>query len=128
MRQTTQRSLILDHLRSTKTHPTAKEVYGGVKQSLPGVSLSTVYRTLSWLRENGDALEFSDAGGVSHYDAQTAEHGHFSCASCRKIWDIDLDMPELDREAVEAKTGWQVLGRRVELFGLCSKCRRQEEK
>jgi len=120
--------VIEDYLRSTKTHPTASDVYSNVKQSLPGISLSTVYRTLSWLRDNGKAVELSDATGVSHYDGETADHGHFSCVSCHRICDVNLALPELDTTELEAETGFRVQGRRTELFGFCSQCGEREDK
>ncbi len=126
-RQTTQRSLILDYLRGQKTHPTAKQVYSGVKEQLPGVSLSTVYRTLGWLRDQGKALELPGPDGLAHYDGDVSAHAHFTCAGCRKIWDIKIDLPELDRLEFEEETGLRIHGQRFDLFGDCRSCREKED-
>lgn len=127
-RKTTQRSVILKYLRSTDTHPSAKEVYANVRRQLPGISVSTVYRTLSWLRDGGEALELKDSGGISHYDGAVTDHCHIWCVSCGLIRDVDLKVPELKIGELEARSGFQVRGKRFELFGLCSRCRKKEEK
>lgn len=126
-RQTTQRSLILEYLRAQKTHPTAKQVYVGVQERLPGVSLSTVYRTLGWLRDEGEALELNGIDGLAHYDGDISDHGHFTCVRCQKIWDVELDLPQLDHRDFEGKTGFKVREQRFDLYGNCDSCGNKED-
>ncbi len=56
-RITHQREIILDELRSVKTHPTADELFEQVRSRLPRVSLATVYRNLEWLCQQGYCSE-----------------------------------------------------------------------
>ena len=39
-----QRESILNYLKSTKTHPTAEEIYSELKLELPNLSLATAHR------------------------------------------------------------------------------------
>ncbi len=52
-RMTAQRRLILETLDELGGHPTAEQVYNAVRQRVPTINPSTVYRTLSWLAEAG---------------------------------------------------------------------------
>ena len=49
-----QRDAILTYLHSTKSHPTAETVYENVRESIPNISLGTVYRNLALLEELGE--------------------------------------------------------------------------
>ena len=49
MRYSHQRELILEAVKSVKTHPTADMVYDGLRAENPNLSLGTVYRNLNLL-------------------------------------------------------------------------------
>ena len=53
-RNSKQRQLILDTLRSVHNHPTAEDVFQMVREKNPTISLGTVYRNLNLLVDNGD--------------------------------------------------------------------------
>ena len=42
-----QREAVLVYLRSTKSHPTAEQVYQKIREEFPKISLGTVYRYLN---------------------------------------------------------------------------------
>ena len=86
-RITNQKKIILEYLKSIKTHPSAEMVYLVVRKKLPQISLSTVYRILKNLKEKGEILEIS-VDGVSHYDGEISPHAHFVCQRCKKIFDV----------------------------------------
>ena len=44
-----QREAVLVYLRSTKSHPTAEQVYQKIREEFPKISLGTVYRNLNLL-------------------------------------------------------------------------------
>ncbi|MBC7073854.1 transcriptional repressor, partial [Candidatus Parcubacteria bacterium] len=45
-RLTSQKKIILDYLKSVRTHPSAEEIFEKVRKRLPQISLGTVYRIL----------------------------------------------------------------------------------
>ena len=47
MKYSRQRELILNEVIDSKGHPTADEVYDGLKKTNPSLSLGTVYRNLT---------------------------------------------------------------------------------
>ncbi len=127
-RQTVQRSAILSYLRRQESHPTAKDVHLGVKAQLPGVSLSTVYRTLGRLRDEGEAIELPGVDGRAHYDGRLARHAHFHCVSCQRLWDVEEELPIFEVREFEQRTGFKVRDQRFDLYGKCSSCHNKEER
>ena len=51
MKYSKQREIIIDYLKSVKTHPTAETVYEEVKKEDKKISLGTVYRNLDKLSD-----------------------------------------------------------------------------
>ena len=50
---TSERLLNLETLEASGGHPTADELYNMIKPHHPDLNLSTVYRTLRWLEQEG---------------------------------------------------------------------------
>lgn len=122
MRMTTQRTVILEYLRSVKSHPSAGMVYETVKERLPGISPATVYRTLAWLRDRGDVLELTYGVQSSRYDGDVSSHAHLTCGGCGRVVDIRMAPPAIDRARVRKETGVEVHDVRLEMKGLCGDC------
>lgn len=74
-RNTTQRLKILAHLRKTRTHPTAEEIYAAVKKELPAITLATVYRNLNILTQQGLITKIN-IDGTCRYEGQEESHVH----------------------------------------------------
>lgn len=128
VRQTKQRMLILDVLRSTKCHPTADWVYQEVRKQLPSVSLGTVYRNLKMLTEMGEALELSYGSTFSRFDGYACPHYHFVCNVCGDITDLELPRISELEDRARALTGFQVEDHRLEFYGTCGVCKQSEVK
>ena len=52
-RYSRQRETIYENLKNRYDHPTAMELYMSVRDELPNLSLGTLYRNLSVLRDSG---------------------------------------------------------------------------
>ena len=52
MRNTLQRTAVLNDLKNRSDHPTAEMVYNNVKNEIPNISLATVYRNLRSLAKD----------------------------------------------------------------------------
>ena len=55
-RNTIQRALVLEAVRSLHNHPTSADVYEAVRRTYPNISRATVYRNLGVLASRGDVL------------------------------------------------------------------------
>jgi Fur family transcriptional regulator, peroxide stress response regulator len=124
LRLTAPRRLILEVVRTTDAHPTAAYVYARVRRRLPRVSLATVYRNLRRLAAEGVLLERADTTGM-RFDANLDRHDHFTCLTCRRIYDVTAPARRRAPSGAAARAGFEVLEQRTEFYGRCAACRRR---
>ena len=118
---TIQRLAVLEFLEQDLVHPTAEEVYQGVKEQFPSIAKATVYNVLDALKKAGAIRELTIARQAAHYDSNSNPHPHFLCRSCDALIDVDLPCP--------IRPGDEILGHLVEsvntyLYGTCATCRK----
>lgn len=120
-RNTKQKEIILDAVKTCYTHPTAEVVYNKIKNENPKISLSTVYRNLQDMAALGIIRKFSDENNVSHFDGNNEQHYHFICDNCHEIEDLDLSY----KENLDRKLGKNYIDLRHEIVfrGLCKNCK-----
>ncbi len=125
VRWTNQRQVIVDTFISSNTHLTAEDLHSRVKSIDPTVSAATVYRTINMLVEIGVAQKRNFGTTSSSFEpAVTKEHhDHLICLSCAEITEFHLDAIELLQEQVAKQHGFQLVNHRLELYGLCQRCR-----
>lgn len=125
MRMTPQRSIILDELRKTRSHPTADEVYALVRRRLPRISLATVYRNLDLLAQAG-MIQMVELGGCPRrYDGWVEDHFHVRCNECGEVGDVSDGLLGRARERVEKLSGYDITGHHLEFTGMCPGCRKK---
>ena len=124
LRLTEPRRLILDVVRATNAHPSASAVYRQVRKRLPRVSLATVYRNLRRLAAEGFLLERAGIDGL-RFDGNVERHDHFTCLTCRRVFDVPPAQALGPRQRVAIRTGFEVLDHRIEFYGVCVACRRR---
>ncbi|NQU99914.1 MAG: transcriptional repressor [Parcubacteria group bacterium] len=116
-RITSQKKIIIDYLKSVKTHPSAEKVYLEARKKLPQISQGTVYRILNGLKEKGMIQELTV--DVSYFDAETSSHGHFVCKKCDSIYDIFGKFCNINCKGLKTGT---VTNFQIYLYGVCEKC------
>ena len=128
VRVTPQRAHIWRVLVESGEHFTAEEVWKRVRDTLPGLELSTVYRSLEALQAVGLVAESRLPEGPRVFEARTALHPHLVCESCGEISHPD---PETARRLLEALStgsrGFEVKELHAVAKGICSKCARRRE-
>jgi Fe2+ or Zn2+ uptake regulation protein len=129
-RMTEQRRIILDTLENMSGHPSAEELYEVVKEQAPRLHISTVYRTLRWLEQEGrvSARRFDKDPYQERFDYNLpVEHHHFQCMVCQQV--IEFDEPELEGIKVqfEKKSGAIIQNTSLMLSGICSTCQSKLE-
>ncbi len=124
-RNTRQRQVILEELRNTQSHPTAAEVYDLVRRRLPHISLGTVYRNLDLLVEHGLMRKLDSGGSQARFDADLRSHYHIRCLRCGRLDDMNVTPQSFMGEVSRLANGYQILGHRLEFFGVCGDCQKQ---
>lgn len=125
-RMSRQRQVILNELRSMKSHPTADEIYEAVRRQMPRISLGTVYRNLETLSESGIIQKLELGGSQKHFDGYTEDHYHIRCIKCGRLDDIQSELiPDIEGKFGEA-SDYQIMGHQLLLIGLCPKCKKIE--
>jgi Fe2+ or Zn2+ uptake regulation protein len=127
-RLTSQRRLIVQVLENLDSHPTAEELHDLVKEYDANVHLSTVYRTLRWLEEEGlvSARVFNDELRQERFDpVAPIEHYHFLCMHCKKVIEFNTLLVNAIKAQFELHSGAMVETGSVVLYGVCADCRSQ---
>lgn len=126
LRMTNQRALILEIIR--RRHLDADEVYRQARDKQPRLSLSTVYRTLRMLKEQGLVEELHFGEAHHHYEVKpSVEHHHLVCLGCGKIVEFGCSLSQKMKEEIARKKGFAVTEVEVYMTGYCSKCRQKKE-
>ena len=123
---TPQRLEIIKLLSNDRSHPGARDILHKLKNSAPGISMSTIYYTLDILKKEGliQELEFYDRD--NRYDVNVLNHINLICRKCGNIEDFTEPLP-FSPEAIEDKTGFRPVGMRFEYYGDCKRCRRERQ-
>ena len=123
-RLTPQRRAILQYLASTRSHPSARQVFEEVGKMHHELSLATVYNTLGALLRTGliKMLEFDVENRV---EANVSYHINLVCTMCGRITDLEEDLPHSPQE-LSNKTGFHIVDYRLEYYGLCPECLEKE--
>jgi Fe2+ or Zn2+ uptake regulation protein len=125
VRLTPQRAMVLDVVYHSAGHLTADEVYDQVRAQSPYVELSTVYRNLVFLRQQGLVGELRLEGQPVRFEAIRAEHRHHHavCTGCGCMLDIEHgDLAGLEATLL-GKYGFRLESMHLTLSGLCQQCR-----
>ena len=118
-RNSKKRDAVLQVIRNTETHPDAEWVYEQLHDS--GVSLTTVYRNISYFREEGLLKKVAVVNGKERFDAKTFSHPHFVCRKCGKVEDIDLPENACSSETL-TENGYVVESCELLFQGVCPEC------
>ena len=118
MRSSKQRDLIESIVNSSYTHPTAEEIYEISKETIPNISLGTVYRNLNTLVNEKLIRKINVDESKYRYDHNKDKHAHFICTKCSNI----IDLPENIFKNVEEFDGNIVNDIDLLLSGICKDC------
>ena len=123
------REIIATVVRYHDRHLSAEELYFLVNQDYPEIGLATVYRTLDMLVDLGIVAKHDLGDGRARYELSSPErhHHHLICSACGRIIELTEDsLHQLERK-LESEHDFTISDHRLEFYGLCGRCRREEE-
>jgi Fur family ferric uptake transcriptional regulator len=122
-RSTRQRAAVSAALDAVSDFRSAQELHDLLKQRGENVGLTTVYRTLQTLAEQGEVDVLRTGDGESVYRrCSRGHHHHLVCRKCGRA--VEVEGPAVERWAdkVAAEHGYVEVSHTVEIFGLCPTC------
>lgn len=123
-RITPQRLMILKVINGASGHISAEEIYESIRQTYPGLNISTVYRTLELLKEIGLVTETDMGDGrVRFHSAGHEHHHHLVCSTCGQVIDLDEEMLFPLTTTLGEKYGFRADLHHMAIFGQCKNCR-----
>ncbi len=126
VRVTPQRAHVWQVLIESGEHLTAEEVWERTRDALPGLELSTVYRSLEALRAAGLVADSRLPEGPRVFEAQPTLHPHLVCESCGEITHPEPEVSPRLYEALSAGSGdFEVRELHVVARGTCAGCARR---
>ena len=127
-RITSQRSLILGVIREGGGHLDADEIYRRARLQAPRLSLSTVYRTITALKEAGAIEELHLGEEHHHYELRNAkEHHHLICQDCGKVIEFEDPFGEQLMRDLGEKYDFEIAEVHLDVVGRCVECQRKEQ-
>ncbi len=121
-RNTIQRALVLEAVRSLHSHPTSADVYEVVRERHPNISRATVYRNLNVLVDRGAVLRVEVPNGADRFDFHNEPHYHALCRVCGRVVDIDMPYQHDLAEKVNDAHGFAIEQHHIIFEGICPEC------
>jgi Fur family peroxide stress response transcriptional regulator len=119
---------VLRVLAASVTHPSVEMIYEAIRPEFPTTSIATVYKTVHVLKEIGEVLEIAFPDGSNRYDGNKPyPHPHVICVRCKKIVDTELKSLKDITRNVGDETGFDILSHRLDFFGVCDDCKKNEK-
>ena len=128
LKSTRQRDLILDEFLNSGAHLSTEELYRRLRESDPRIGYATVHRTLKLFAECGLAEPRHFGDGQTRYEPRAGDdhHDHLICIACGAIVEFENPQIEALQESVARQHGFRIERHRLELYGRCDGCQKQE--
>ncbi|MCB0999689.1 MAG: transcriptional repressor [Acidimicrobiales bacterium] len=122
LKVTPQRLALFRLLHDNGSHPSAEALHLAASASMPGISLRTVYQTLSDLVAMGELRQMQLCAGSARFDPNVDDHHHLLCDRCQSVRDVYVD--GLGAVTVDAAAfgGFRVRATDLVFRGLCAEC------
>ena len=120
LKVTPQRQLLFGLLDGNTAHPTADALFLEASAQMPGISLRTVYTTLTDLAEMGELRAVSCGSGAIRFDPNVDDHHHGVCDTCGDV--TDAYVAGADSLAVDGLDGFTTSSASIVFNGQCALC------
>lgn len=127
LKNTKQREMLIKLLMEATEPLDADCLLTKMKEMMIDCNLSTIYRNMEKMIQFHLILE-TKMNQKSYFSIDRQKHGHYiQCLSCKAVVMVEGCPFEQYERFLEQRTGYKMLGHKVELFGLCKDCRLKEQ-
>ncbi|WP_375261224.1 Fur family transcriptional regulator [Palleronia sp.] len=117
IRITRQRRLLLHIVSRSDDHPDAVELHRRASEEMPGISLSTVYRTLTALEEHGVIQRHQFQNDIARFERADADHhDHMIDLDSGEVVEFHSEQIERLQSELAADAGYEIVAHRMELY------------
>ncbi len=126
--RTRQRDRIAEIVIGSQSHPSAADIQQTLAKGDYRVGTATVYRTLELLTASGLVRGHDFGDGFKRYEATPTQQGHehLICVRCGTVVEFTNDRLERMLPIISDEHSFVHQRHHVEIYGLCSKCRRHD--
>jgi len=127
LKSSIQRFKILEEFLNIEQHLSSDDLYRLIRKKHPTIGFTTVYRTLKLLCKSGIAREVDFKDGMVRYehDFGHRHHDHLICIKCGTSCEVVDSRIEKLQEDLVRKKGFVPIRHRMDIFGICKKCRKK---
>jgi len=124
VRSTRQGTAINAVLERSAGFRSAQDLHAQLRQDGEKIGLTTVYRHLQLLAENGlvDVVRGVDGESVYRRCGTESHHHHLVCRRCGRTVEVEEPAVEAWAERVARSAGFHDMEHTVEITGLCGDC------
>jgi Fur family transcriptional regulator, ferric uptake regulator len=121
VRGTRQAEAIISALAGMPGFSSAQDIHAELRSRGENVGLTTVYRHLQVLTQQGALDTIRDSSGETLYRqcGSSSHHHHLTCRECGRSVEVEGRVVEQWAEKVAVEAGFTAVDHTVELFGLC---------
>ena len=124
-RSTRQRAAVASVLQTLDDFRSAQDLHDMLRARGENVGLTTVYRTLQAMAEQGDIDLLLGSDGQSlyrHCGQRTGHHHHVVCRSCGLTIEVEGPAVEAWTQAIAKENGFTDVSHTLDIFGVCARC------
>jgi Fur family ferric uptake transcriptional regulator len=121
-RSTRQRTAVGEAYGELEGFHSAQDVHARLRAAGDPIGLSTVYRAVQALTEDGELDSIrTDTGETLYRRCSTEHHHHLVCRVCGRT--VEVEGPDVERwaESVAAANGFSEISHTVEIVGTCDR-------
>jgi Fur family ferric uptake transcriptional regulator len=125
LRMTPQRRAIVTEVMGAKGHISPTALARRVRERVPGVNASTVYRTLDLLEEMGILSHAHLESGAEYHRKSESDHVHLACSDCGAQDSLSLDEAKRLKRMISQHRGFTADFTHFAISGRCARCARR---
>lgn len=121
------RKAVIEVLKNINAPLSAEEIFLKIKQAGISINLSTVYRNLDTMENDGLVEKTIMKDSKSRFELTGDEHRHhLICTNCKKMVSFDVCPLREYEKSVRRNTSFDITGHQLVLYGICPDCKKEE--
>ncbi len=123
---TPQRIAILEELNKNG-HSTIDDIFNGIKEKVPSVSLATIYKNIVVLQNMDILKSVKTPTQKQKYEINKKPHIHLFCKVCEALEDFEIDISDFQHYCEKMSEYQHIKETSILLTGICKNCSTKAE-